>query len=157
MAYVTARKNGTWEVRESARSAKGPRSRTLASFRELTPDVIEQVKDRSSMTVDVDDLRRRAVAAGAPMIESFADRSAAELLRQSALGHHPRKAIIRLLAETFEGSDEPVSDPARAMAAWIGATQRERSEALIDLLLLADHLPPSTRRPNRRFPAISSV
>ena len=45
MAYVTARRDGAFEVRESRSTPAGPRSRTLATFRELDAATIEKVND----------------------------------------------------------------------------------------------------------------
>jgi hypothetical protein len=47
MAYVVATQPGRFEVRESASTPSGPRSRTLASFRELTGEVVEKVQARA--------------------------------------------------------------------------------------------------------------
>jgi hypothetical protein len=40
MAFVTVRPRGTFEIRESAQTAAGPRSRSLATFRVLDDEVI---------------------------------------------------------------------------------------------------------------------
>lgn len=156
--YVVARKNGTWEARESSRTADGPRSRTLASFRELDRETIELIRQRLSGGLDEADLRRMAARAGAPVNAAPADQAGGELLRSLSRGERPRAAISKLLAESLGIGAEPVSEAVRAMAGWIGASQRERSDALVDLLLLADHLPaPDRSGDTPGFPGIGSV
>lgn len=155
--YVIPRKNGAWELRESTSTAAGPRSRTLASFRTLTADVIERTRARASRPVEASEVRRAAVRAGAPVALGDADRAAAELLAQAGRGRLPRQALQALLADALGFAHaEPPSESARAAAAWIAASARERGETLRDLLLLADRLP-APRTPTRRsFPRISS-
>ena len=48
MAFVVPTSKGSYEIRESSNTAKGPRSRTLVSFRELTDEVIEKAQEKSS-------------------------------------------------------------------------------------------------------------
>ncbi|MFA9400713.1 MAG: hypothetical protein ACERKT_06340 [Acidobacteriota bacterium] len=156
--YVVARKNGTWEARESSRTADGPRSRTLAGFRKLDRETIDLIRDRASGTVDEEELRQIAARAGAPVEPAPADRAGSALLRSLARGVRPRAAISNLVAESLGAGGEPTSDAAKSMAGWIGASQRERSDALIDLLLLADHLPAGSRPGSTPgFPRIRSA
>ncbi|HEV7773612.1 MAG TPA: hypothetical protein VGO48_10040 [Conexibacter sp.] len=158
--YATARRNGTWELRESVSTPTGPRSRTLASFRTLTPDVIERARERATQPVDVAAVRHAAVRAGAPVAPSDADRAAGELLAALAHGRAPRASLRALLTDALGGGErrpEP-SDSARAAAPWVAASARERSDALRDLLLLADHLPQRRTAAAARpaFPRIAS-
>ena len=150
MAYVVSRPNGAWEIRESLRTDDGPRSRTLASFRELTPDVVERAQARSAADLDADELREAAHRAGAPVTDAPANAAAAELLRRLSLGDPLRPELRRLLADALGPSglaerpaskSDQVSHAARAAAGWIGARAEERGRALRDLLLLADAIP----------------
>ena len=50
--YAIPRRNGSWELREAVATPSGPRSRTLASFRALTPEVIEHARARSTKPLD---------------------------------------------------------------------------------------------------------
>ncbi len=156
MAYVVTKPNGNWEARESFRTPDGPRSRTLASFRELTPEVLDRVRGRATTEVDPEDLRRRAMRAGAPVAEPEADRAAAALLREVAMGSRPRPALERLLADTFSGRGPAVSHEAERMKLWTGASPDERGEALVELLDLGDALPKRRRRSESSFPRIDS-
>lgn len=155
MAFIVSKPNGSWEARESRRTPDGPRSRSLATFRELTPAVIERVQERASTSVDSEDLRRRALCAGAPVAESEADRAAAVLLREACLNRRPRPALERLLADTFASGDrQPVSHEAERMKLWAGASGEQRAKALIELLELGDALPKGRRAAKSAFPRI---
>ncbi len=157
MAYITSRRTGTWELRESRTTPAGPRSRTLATFRTLTPEVLERARTRASTPLDTDAVHRAALRAGAPVAIPAADRAAGELLAELSAGRKPRAALRRLLADALGNESEAAtSDSARAAAGWVAASPRERGATLHDLLLLADRLP-SRRAPERpRFPRIAS-
>ncbi|HXW59047.1 MAG TPA: hypothetical protein VEJ23_06170 [Solirubrobacteraceae bacterium] len=178
MTYVVARPSGAWEIRESRATPAGPRARTLATFRTLTPEVIERAAARASSPVRADRVRASARRAGAPVLANPADRAAGELLGELSSGRRPREALSRLLLEALRSqrepslarepaADEPAprpstrdgapSDSARAAAAWIAAGAQARGEALRDLLLLADRLPQPTRALGGRFPRLSSA
>lgn len=167
MAYVTARKNGTWELRESVSTPKGPRSRTLASFRTLSDEVIQHAQARAVKPFDREEVRDAAHRAGAPVDLATADRAAGDLLRELADGHEPHPILRTLLIDALqegpparlgadrktwqetraEGSVPQIEelDNARASAAWLTRTPTERGAALYDLLLLADRFPNSRR------------
>ncbi len=168
MAYVVDRRSGMWEVRESHATATGPRSRTLASFQTFTPEVIEraQARSRSSKPLDASELRDAAARAGAPIAVDVSDRASVELLSELTSGRAPRAVLRRLLLDALRRDPREPSnstrvadsarpaDGARAAATWITATPKERGEALHDLLLLTDRLPPSRARAGPRFPRI---
>ncbi|HEX4805331.1 MAG TPA: hypothetical protein VFU94_05475 [Conexibacter sp.] len=154
--YVVPRKNGAWELRESASTPAGPRSRTLATFRTLTSDVIERARSRATAPTDAAEVRRAAARAGAPIAASDADRAAGELLGELGRGRAPRPLLRALLADALADAPRPaLSDNARAAAAWVAAGAQARGDALRDLLLLADRLP-APRTPRRPFPRIAS-
>ena len=155
MAYVVDRRSGTWEIRESHATATGPRSRTLASFQTLTPEVIERAQARSSKALDPEELRSAATRAGAPIAVNTSDRASAELLSQLTSGQTPRPVLRRLLLDALQSDPREPSSSAQAAASWITATPKERGEALLDLLLLTDRLPPSRAPAGRRFPRLS--
>jgi len=156
MTYIVARKTGAWEIRESRSTNAGPRSRTLASFRTLTPAVIESARERSSKDLDADELRKAARRAGAPVVTPGSDATAGELLAELAAGRRPRPLLVRLLVQALSNNESQPTDNAQAAAAWISASPERRGEALHDLLLLADHLPRRARRERPRFPRIAS-
>ncbi len=145
MAYVVARRGGSWEVRESRSTPAGPRSRTLATFRTLTPEIVEHARARSATTLDPRQLRHAALRAGAPVAHAEADRAGGELLSALAAGNEPRAVLRELLLDALEPGRRRMSDSARAAARWATATPARRGETLRDLLLLADRLPPTRR------------
>lgn len=160
MAYVVSRPSGAWEIRESLRTNDGPRSRTLASFRELTPDVVEKARSRSASDLDAGELREAARRAGAPVAEAPADAAASELLRRLSQGEELRPELRNLLADAVRSTGAEAgtpSDTARAAAAWLGANAAERGRALRDLLLLADRFPAGKRRARPPYPRLVSA
>jgi hypothetical protein len=150
MAFVTAVRNGAFEVRESRTTPDGPRSRTLASFRELDDATIERVIKRAEKPPGRGDLVRAALAAGATLAASPADRAARGLLRSLARGEAPSDRYRRLLLDALNGES-------RSAAEWMGVPPAERGEALKDLLLLTDAIPLRRRRREIGFPRIDST
>jgi hypothetical protein len=166
MAYVVATHPGRFEVRESKATEKGPRSRTLASFRELTDEVIEKVQATAAKPPAAEELKRAALKAGAPIQDSEVDEAAKKALQRIASGDQPRPLLRRLLLDALLGEDRggqtsgstnPVSDAARAASEWIGVAPEERAQALRDLLELADALPIRVRPHEIGFPRLKSV
>ncbi len=156
MAYIVARKTGAWEIRESHSTDAGPRSRTLASFRMLTPAVIERARTRSSKDLNEDELRKAARRAGAPVATPESDSTAGKLLAELAAGRRPRPLLARLLVQALANDEHQPTDNAQAAAAWIVASPERRGETLRDLLLLVDQLPRRAMRERARFPRIAS-
>jgi hypothetical protein len=156
MTYIVARKTGAWEIRESHGTNAGPRSRTLATFRTLTPEVIQRAQARSTKRLNASELRKAARRVGAPVAAPPPDRTAGELLAQLAAGHRPRPLLARLLAKALSADESQPADNAEAAAAWIAASPERRGETLHDLLLLVDHLPRAGTRERSRFPRIAS-
>jgi hypothetical protein len=156
MAYIVARSGGSWEIRESNTTPAGPRSRTLVTFRAMTPEVIERAQARSTKHLDADELRKAVRRAGAPVAIPSSDRSAGDLLAELAAGRRPRPLLARLLVKALSSEGAPPSDNAHAASAWIAASPEQRGETLRDLLLLVDHLPRRRARERSRFPRIAS-
>jgi len=157
MAFVTATKKGLFEIRESRSTPRGPRSRTLASFRELTDETVKKARARADKPPSAAELREAALRAGAPVAPEPAERAARDLLGMLAKGQRLDPMLKRLLVDALEDddrSDRPrdpsaaVSDAARSVSEWVGASPRERGDALADLLSLVDALP-LRRRPER--------
>lgn len=156
MAFVTATKNGRYEIRESRSTPEGPRSRTLASFKELDEKAIEKAIARAESPLDEAQIRRAALRAGAPVAPSPVDRAARELLGRLAKGEQPSPMVKRLLLDALQADAGPVSDAARAASEWIDTDAGERGEALADLLRLTDALPVRRRPKAIGFPRLSS-
>jgi hypothetical protein len=167
MAYVVATKPGRFEVRESASTASGPRSRTLASFRELTDEVVAKARARADKPPTAEELIHAALKAGAPVRGPKLDEAARETLRLMASGERPdpmlRRLLLDALADDEDGSDRRaaergrVSDAARAATQWVGVGVEERARALRELLELADALPIRLRPHEIGFPRLKSV
>jgi hypothetical protein len=166
MAFIVSTKKGNFEIRESRSTAAGPRSRTLASFKELTDETIEKARGRAGQPPTADELREAALRAGAPVAAPLVDRAARELLGRLAKGERPDPMLKRLLLDALANesrSDQPadpsatVSDSARSASEWVGATPAERGTALEDLLLLADALPLRRRPDTIGFPGLKAA
>jgi len=166
MAYVVATHPGRFEVRESKATDKGPRSRTLVTFRELTDEVIEKVQATAAKAPTAEELKKAALRAGAPIQASELDEAAKNALRRIASGDRPRPLLRRLLLDALlgengddqpSGSAAPISAAARSASEWIGAAPKERADALRDLLELADALPIRSRPHEIGFPRLKSV
>lgn len=149
MAYVVPRPNGSWELRESRSTRRGPRSRTLATFRALDAESIATAIERSGGPLTEATVRAAARRAGAPIAPAPADGAAASLLHELARGNAPAAGLRRALAAALAGQPP-------AGAEWIGTSVERRGRALWDLLLLADSIPPRRRAPAGRFPRLTS-
>lgn len=147
MAYVIANRRGEFEIRESRSTPEGPRSRTLATFRELDADAIERARAKASKPLDPDALRRDARRAGATVASTPADRAARELIAELGKGNPLDSGLRRMLVDLLAEDAPPRSagDASHSVAEWMAATPGERGSALVDLLLLADALPHSGR------------
>jgi hypothetical protein len=139
MAFVVATKRGGFEIRESHNTPRGPRSRTLATFRELNDVVIEKARARADKPLSAEELREAANRAGAPGALAPPDRAARKLISELGKGRRLDPTLRRLLVDLLDGKENPVSE-------WMAASPDERGRALVDLLLLADALPANGRR-----------
>src|SRR5438552_1625397 len=95
MAYVVRRPRGSWEIRESVATERGPRSRTLASFRKYTPAVVSRAVRAASRPTTAEDVYSALVRAGA--VSSAADEAARALLAEVAAGRMPAPGLRGLL------------------------------------------------------------
>lgn len=162
MAFVVPTQKGAYEIRESHSTPKGPRSQTLASFRELTDEVIDKARAKAGKALTAEELRRAARKAGAPVAGRPVDRAARELIAELGKGRRLdpplRRILIDLLREN--GRDRPelsASNSGPSVAAWMAATPEERGRALVDLLLLADAFPSRREKEPLRFPRLDSA
>ena len=157
MAFVVARRDGRFEIRESLATPDGPRARTLATFRALTDAVLDQAEDRATRPFDRRRVEARAVAAGAQRDSRQTARLAHHLLEDLYSGRSLPPGLAAALARQLGGAATSLPDSLPAMADWFGSTARERGEALRDLLRLTDRLPPGRPRRGKRFPRIVSA
>lgn len=164
MAFVVPTKRDRFEIRESANTPKGPRSRTLVSFRELDDTVVEKARKKAAKAIDAAELKRAARRAGAPVALPPADRAARELIAALGKGHEPDPILRRMLLDLLRDghSDGPMrsreQEAEHAVAEWMAASPRQRGRALVDLLLLADALPHGGRKGKPLlFPRLNST
>ncbi len=163
MAFIVPTRAGRYEIRESHSTHKGPRSQTLASFRELTDEVIEKAREKAARPPSAEELRRTARRAGAPVARPPAEQAARELIAELARGQKLDPTLRQILVELLQrgyredGDPSPTNEAARSVAMWMSATPEERGRTLVDLLLLADALPSGRRRGKPlRFPRLDS-
>jgi hypothetical protein len=160
MAFITPTRQGRFEVRETRSTERGPRSRTLATFRELTDEVIEKARARADKPPSREELVGAARRVGAPVAPAPVNRAARDLIAELATGEEPEPRLRHLLVEAVRdgwAGPTPRPDTARSAAEWIAATPTKRGKTLVDLLLLADALPHSGRRGKPlRFPRLES-
>jgi len=152
MAYAIRRANGGWEFRESSLTPRGPRSRTLVTFKELDAGAIAKARRRSASDLSPETLRSVARRAGAPVAMPAPDRAAAALLRALTQGERLSPGIERVLVHALAETD--LSDAERAATEWLDASPDRRARALWDLLLLTDRLPPRRRPAVLAFPPL---
>lgn len=141
MAYVVSRPTGNWEVRHSVSTPAGPRSRTLASFRLLTSEVVELARERCGRQLDAQEIVAAARRAGAPVAREPALGAAATLIGELSRGARLPRSWERLLISLAGGPDGELTESERSGAGWADASAAERGSALRDLLLLADRIP----------------
>jgi hypothetical protein len=164
LAFVVQTQPGRFEVRESRSTPQGPRSRTLASFREFDDGVLEKVQARAEKPPAAAELRDAAVRAGAPVAEPPLDEAAREVLRRMAKGERLNPMLRRFLLDALENGGRaensrramPISDAARSATEWIGVDAEARSDVLRDLLELADALPIRPRTEEIGYPRLES-
>jgi hypothetical protein len=158
MSFVVARRDGRFEVRESIATLRGPRARTLATFRVLDDDVLRRAEARATRPFDRDLTRRRARAAGAPVAEPDAAGDAIRLLVGLTSGASLPPVLAAALRDRLARDAGELPDSIPPLAEWLGAGPAERGEALRELLRLTDRLPaPRRARRGRPFPRISSA
>lgn len=163
MAFIVPARKGSFEVRESRNTPDGPRSRTLASFRELDDVAIKKAREKATNPPSAEALRRAARRAGAPVARQPAEQAARKLISELAKGRRVDPALRQILLELLQrgysdgANASPANEAARSVAMWMAATPKERGDALVDLLLLADALPSGGRRGKPlRFPRLDS-
>ncbi|HUN77339.1 MAG TPA: hypothetical protein VMU32_00295 [Solirubrobacteraceae bacterium] len=135
MAYVAARRNGRFEIRESVHTARGPRARSLAGFAVLSDEVLARAARRAGRPFDVPSVIASGRRAGA-RVTAGAQTSAAEFVQAS-----------RRMARSLQRAPSP-------------GRPVDPGDALIDLLGFADAVaasqPPRPRQ-SLRFPALAPM
>jgi len=156
------RRDGRAEIRETVSTERGPRSRTLAIFRDvLRPEVLEQAQARASRPLDVGQLIQRAEALGIRTTTRREDRQIRDLLVSLRRGAQLDPILVKVLRDALGRIDTPpVPEALAEVAEWVGASEAERGEALRGLLRvygrIAESRPRRRRRRERRFPRFRS-
>ncbi|MFT4035384.1 MAG: hypothetical protein QM679_07395 [Patulibacter sp.] len=165
MASIVRHRTGSWEIRESVRTPLGPRSRTLATFRTLTPAVLAHAANRASRPFDAAAVTGAAKRKGVPVAAPAERDAALRLIDVLAAGETLPSGLRATLREALgESTDSDTDATGRqrsvphvlAVVPWARATLQARGEALVDLLLLADALPAPPPR-TERFPRLRSA
>ena len=150
MAYVVARPQGRYEIRESVHTAKGPRARSLANFARFTDEVLERARTRASRPFDDEAVRRAAERAVAG--QTGAARVPTAPGAAPTVPRHARPETRRFVdaSRRMARSRERVPEK---------ADRRDPGAALIDLLEFVAQVTP-TRRPRAeplRFPPLAGL
>ncbi len=158
MTYIVSRQDGRHEIRESVTTPRGPRSRTLATFRRLTDEVLDHAESRARTRFDRDTVRRRAEARGVPVDPPNTVLAARRIL-EDLIHDRPLPAglIGALRQELDRHAAIDLPDTFAPATEWLGISASARGDALRDLLRMTDHLPPRERRDPPAFPRIRSA
>jgi hypothetical protein len=160
MTTLVRRSDGRFELRESRWTKQGPRARTLAIFRELTPEVFDHADARAGRPVNREAIIARAHEIGLHVKRVLGSDDAPALVSRAESGTlWPTHA--RAVQEAIRGLDPPpLPDHLEAMIQWMGADDSLRARTLVDLLGLAHaivlHREPLRRGP-LRFPRLPSA
>jgi hypothetical protein len=162
MAYLYRRNDGRTEIREAHSTNRGPRSRTLASFRgALRAEHLDRAEAAATRAFDRDALIRRARELGVAVEEAVADAPARDLLAALRRGATLDPRLAALLREALAALPaQPLPEELAEAAEWVGATELERGRALRDVLRLygaiAGSRDPIHEAPAPRFPRFAS-
>jgi hypothetical protein len=127
VAYVVARANGRFEIRESVHTSKGPRARSLANFELLTDGVLNKAAGRSTRPFDPVAVLGSADRVGAP-ITPAARRASVPAKRSAVSGQ----------GGAMESSDRP----SRSKRQRITREGPDPGEELLELLRYVDQVSP---------------
>jgi len=145
MASVAKRRDGRFEIRESISTSRGPRSVTLAVFRELSTATLDAAKAKAKRPFDAVEVRRRAIELGAAWIGP----SSAEDVRRALAGLAAQTVpptFAAALRESTRSVLDDLLDTIEPMLHWIGKTDAERGEALRQLIKVGETIMRSTDR-----------
>jgi len=156
MAFVVARRDGRFEIRESTATPRGPRARTLATFRAITPEVLDLAESRAVGRFDRQRIEARALELGAANDDAAATRAGWDLVARLASGDGIPPTLRSALASQLGADAARLADSIPPVLEWLGVGLHERGDALRDLLRMTDRLPARSHRPGRAFPRIAS-
>ena len=156
MAFVVRRPRGRFEIRESQWTPDGPRARTLATFRALTPAVLDKAVQGAVRPFDRSSVLASARRVGAPVDPPAEEVAARRLAGAVDAGASLPPGLRRLLVDRLEAAGPlPTLEAGDGIAEWLEVPAERRGEALRDLLDLGDRLPVRRRGP-LQFPGLSA-
>ena len=126
MAFLVARKDGRFEIRESVATEAGPRARTLATFRELDDDVLDRAAANAHRPFDRSAIEGRAVHMAVPRNTNIASRVARSLISELRHGRSPAPSLVRLLRDELPTELPPTPDTIEQAYEWIGKSDARR-------------------------------
>jgi hypothetical protein len=156
MAFVVAKRDGRFEIRESRMTDRGPRARSLATFEVLTDDVLDLAVARAHALVDRGAVMRKAGALGAAVVRDPAAATARTLVAQLRRGDRLPAALVAELRRLLPRATANRLDSLEGAGDWVGRSDVERGAALRDLLSLASAIPTRERPGRLAFPPIRS-
>jgi hypothetical protein len=139
MATILARPDGRFEIRESVARPGGPRSVTLAIFRELSTDVLRRAGHKATRPFDESAIKQRALGLGVPWIGPSGARDARRVLARIAQGDVPNSFVDALRASRPTGVGE-LPDTIPPMLQWLDKDDFARGEAVRDLMRFGDRI-----------------
>jgi hypothetical protein len=120
MAYVVARPNGRFEIRESVHTPLGPRARSLANFALLTEDVLAAAKARADRPFDPIAVLAAADRAGVPITPGARRASAPAKGRGSKAASGFVESSRRMAKSTKSRSGGKRTDPGQVLMELLG-------------------------------------
>jgi hypothetical protein len=161
MAYVVARPQGRFEIRESVHTDKGPRARSLASFSELTDEVVAKAHRRATRPFDAEAVRasaaraRRGAHGGTTATTNAATTNATDTANAATSTPRHRRPDMRKFVESTRRM-------ARALETQSprAGSRRDPGDALIDLLGFVAQVSSSAPRRVReplRYPPLARL
>ncbi|MFI5004830.1 MAG: hypothetical protein ACHQE6_07445 [Solirubrobacterales bacterium] len=147
MAYVVARRNGRFEVRESLYTRKGPRAHTLAGFDVLTDEILRKAAAKAERPFDAHAVLASGRRAGAPVTATIGAKGSAEA--SEAAGAQSRAGAGSERGGSASRFVESSRRMALALRRTAAAGRIDPGTALIDLLGFADAV--TRGRPARPF------
>jgi hypothetical protein len=139
MAYLVRRDGGSVQIRECVRTERGPRSRTLASFRgALNDQALDQAARKAARPLDREELIAKAQTMGIGWTSS-ASVAARQLLKRLRRGRPLDPVLVGLLRRSLSDNPETeLADDLDEAVDWVGASDEERGATLRGLLRLSD-------------------
>lgn len=158
MAYLVARPDGRYEIRESRRGKSGPIARSLSTFKILDRSSLDRARANCRGKFDQDQIVKRAKELGVPtQLVGDATELALNLVAEIRSGAALAPGVAAVVREALP--ETPAIDPgiAEAVAEWAGRSDRDRGDALLELMLLAEQYPDAERKGDIDFPPFRHV